>query len=400
MKTVASTMHSRSSQISATRLVVTGDRNFLTQKRMSMLFDGLEELAGSLERVPVDNLFDSRWLKQTAKEICKRLPISITTTGKASGMRKNAASYIKQSRACERKLRSLREVPDFVFHLFGLYCPFWDNFDVPFSMYLDYTMALAHRTWEPWAPFANKGDLQAWMDCEAVAYRNAARIFTFSGLVKRSLIEDYGVASDKIVVAGAAGQFAKPYEGSKSFGQLRLLFNATNFERKGGDLVLEAFSKVRTEIPMAELVVIGGEEDAEAAPGVQHLGFVSGLRAMEELFLSCDILLAPARCEPYGQFLVEAANYGLPSIVSDRGGMKEIIEHEVNGVVLPDLSSDCLADAVIALLRDPARLEAYSRAGREKVRTQLNWLTIADLMFHEIQGAIATSRHPAYHSAA
>lgn len=370
------------------RIAVTGDRNFLVQKRMSMLFDTFESRAQSLERVPVDNLFDAKWLKQTAKEICKRLPIPIQTTGRASGMRKNAASYVKQSRACERKIRGLKQRPDFVFHLFGMYCPFWDGFDIPFSMYLDYTMALAHRTWEPWAPFSSAADLQAWLDCERVAYANASRIFTFSALVKRSLTDDYGVDPAKVFVTGAAGQFTKPYEGPRVFGGKRLLFNATNYERKGGDLVIDAFSKVRAAVPEAELLVVGGEEDSQPGPGIRHLGFVAGQGAMERLFLDCDILLAPARCEPYGQLLVEAANFGLPCIVSDRGGMKEIIEPDVQGVVLPELSADCLADAIIDLLRDPERLQRYSEAGRAKVKAGLNWLGIGDVMLGEMSNAV------------
>jgi glycogen(starch) synthase len=393
-------MNSAASRTTPIRIAVTGDRNFLVQKRMSMLFDRFECEAQSLERVPVDNLFDAKWLKQTAKEICKRLPIPIQTTGRASGMRKNAASYVKQSRACERKIRALKQRPDFVFHLFGMYCPFWDGFDIPFSMYLDYTMALAHRTWEPWAPFAGQSDLQAWLDCEAVAYANASRLFTFSSLVKRSLVEDYGVAPEKVFVTGAAGQFAQPYEGPKEFGGNRLLFNATNFERKGGDLVMEAFRKVRSVLPATELLVVGGEEDSEPYPGIQHLGFVSGPGAMERLFLSSDLLLAPARCEPYGQLLVEAANYGLPSIVSDRGGMKEIIEPDVNGVVLSELSSDCLAEAVISLLQDPVRLQRYSEAGRAKVRAQLNWLSIAEVMLKEMTTAVEDRRRLSYVAAA
>ncbi|RFC49183.1 MAG: Glycosyltransferase involved in cell wall bisynthesis [Verrucomicrobia bacterium] len=393
-------MNSAASRTTPIRIAVTGDRNFLVQKRMSMLFDRFECEAQSLERVPVDNLFDAKWLKQTAKEICKRLPIPIQTTGRASGMRKNAASYVKQSRACERKIRALKQRPDFVFHLFGMYCPFWDGFDIPFSMYLDYTMALAHRTWEPWAPFAGQADLQAWLDCEAVAYANASRIFTFSSLVKRSLVEDYGVAPEKVFVTGAAGQFAQPYEGPKEIGGSRLLFNATNFERKGGDLVMEAFRKVRSVLPATELLVVGGEEDSEPYPGIQHLGFVSGPGAMERLFLSSDLLLAPARCEPYGQLLVEAANYGLPSIVSDRGGMKEIIEPDVNGVVLSELSSDCLAEAVISLLQDPVRLRRYSEAGRAKVRAQLNWLSIAEGMLKEMTRAVEDRRRLSYVAAA
>lgn len=366
------------------RMAVTGDQNFFAQKRMSLLFDTLQELGVDLDRVPIDNVFDSKWLRATAKRILSRLPVPVRTTGRASGMRKSAGSYIKQSQRCELAIRNLGQKPDFVLHLFGMYCPFWEKFDIPFAMYLDYTMALARRTWEPWAPFAKKGDLQAWLDCEAIAYEKASCIFTFSNLVKRSLVEDYGVCGEKVIVVGAAGQFSKPYEGPKEFGSHRLLFNATNFERKGGDLVLSAFQKIRAACPTAELLIVGGDESAGSSPGVKQLGFVSGAGAMERLFLDCDILVAPARCEPYGQLLVEAANYGLPCIVSNRGGMKEIVEHDVSGIVLADLSVNALAEAVIGLLQDQTRLKRYSRAGRDKVKMDLNWISIGGKMHAEI----------------
>lgn len=369
------------------KLVITGDRNFFAQQRFSLLFDILASHIDTVERVPVENLYDNKWLKKTAKRVIKHLPFPIKTAGKASAMRKNKASFIKQSQQCERQIRALKNTPDFVFHLFGMYSPFWDSFDIPFSMYLDYTMALAHQTWQPWAPFANEDDFLEWKECESIAYQKAACIFTFSHLVKQSLIEDYDVIPHKVFAVGASGQFSSPYAGKKPFGSDRILFNASNFERKGGDLVIAAFQKIRAAIPTAELVIIGEKLSLPGHPGINNLGVVSGSGAMQQLFLDCDILLAPALCEPYGQLLVEAINYGLPCVVSDIGGMPEIIDHDVNGFVLSELTPDCLADAVIDLLQDTSRLERYSKAGRQKVEEQLNWGVIAEKMQAQIRAS-------------
>ncbi len=378
-------MDSAQSQKHIKNLIVTGDRNFFTQKRFSLLFDALATHVDTVERVSVENLYDAKWLKKTAKQVIKRLPFPIQTAGKASAMRKNKASFIKQSQQCERQIRSLNTAPYFVFLLFSMYRPFWICFDIPFSMYLDYTMALAHRTWQPWAPFAHEDDFLAWQACESTAYQQAACIFTFSRLVKQSLIEDYGVESHKIFAVGASGQFLDPYKGAKRFGSDRILFNASNFERKGGKLVIAAFQKIKAAIPTAELIIIGEKLDLKTDPGIHNLGVVSGPRAMQQLFLDCDILLAPALCEPYGQLLVEALNYGLPCVVSNVGGMPEIIDHDINGLVLTELTSDCLANAVISLLQNIHRLERYSAAGRQKVKEQLNWLSIAEKMQAQIK---------------
>lgn len=367
------------------KMVVTGDRNFFDQKRFSLLFDVLSGHVETLERVPIENLYDVKWLKAIAKKIVKSLPFSIPTSGRASAMRKNQVSFIKQSRQCERQIRSLDVTPDFVFHLFGMYSPFWDRFDIPYSMYLDYTMALAHRTWTPWAPFASEEDFLAWKNCESIAYQNAACIFTFSNLVKESLVDDYGVDPGKVLASGASGQFLSPYAGEKNFGSHRILFNASNFERKGGELVLSAFKKIRTAIPTAELVIIGEELSLEDTVGINNIGVVSESGAMQKLFLDCDLLLAPALCEPYGQLLVEAMNYGLPCVVSNVGGMPDIVDHNINGIVLTDLNTDCLAETVIGLLQDAVKLENYSHSARNKVAEKLNWTIVADQMNKKIR---------------
>lgn len=366
-------------------LVVTGDSNFFAQKRFSYLFDTLSGHIETLERVSVENIYDSKWLKATAKQVLKKLPFSIATSGKASAMRKSKKFFVRQSQQCERQIRSLKITPDFVFHLFGMYCPLWDCFDIPFSMYLDYTMELAYKTWKPWAPFSTEHDFLAWKECESIAYEKAKCIFTFSDLVKQSLIADYGIEPHKVFAVGASGQFLYPYEGTKRFGSHRILFNGSNFERKGGSLVISAFQKIKAAIPTAELVIIGEDLPLKQQAGINNLGVVSESGAMQKLFLECDILLAPALCEPYGQILVEAMNYGLPCVVSNVGGMPEIVDHNVNGLVLGDLTSDYLADAVIDLLQDTSRLDRYSKAGCHKVREYLNWTTIAEKMYTKIR---------------
>lgn len=369
-------------------VMITGARNFLTQKRFSLLFDTLATHVETLARVPVDHLYDSRWLKTTAKKVVQKLPLTMDTSGKASALLKNRAAFIKQSRRCERQIRKSDQRPDFIFHLFGMYAPFWESFDIPFSMYLDYTMALAYSTWQPWAPFVSEHDFLAWKDCEKTAYEKATCIFTFSRLAKHSLINDYDIDAHKILTVGASGQFLTPYQGRKKFGNCRILFNASNFERKGGRLVLAAFPQIKQAIPDAELIIIGDELPSKTSEGIKNIGRVSDPEIMANLCLNCDILIAPALCEPYGQLLVEAMNYGVPCIVSNVGGMPEVVDHAVNGLVLDELTSACLAATVIDLLQDVSRLERYSKAARHKVQEQLNWPVIAAKMYDHM-GAIA-----------
>jgi len=245
-------------------------------------------------------------------------------------------------------------------------------------MYLDYTMALAKQNWADWAPFASPQTYQRWLACEQRTYQRANHVFCMSQLVKTSLVEDYSVPADKITVVGSSGNFEQLYDGDKSFGSQQILFNGSDFFRKGGDRVLAAFTQVRVALPDATLVVIGAKL-AEVPPGVINPGAVDA-DTLRELFLSSDLVVAPGRCDPFPTFLMEAMNYGVPCIVSAQDGMPEIVDDGVNGRVLAQPNPDNLAREMIALLSQPAQLRAFSNQARQKISTQLNWPKIAQTM--------------------
>ena len=368
-------------------IAVTGDGSFMGRYRL--FYEALAERCRHLECVASGDVYDQLFPGKFLKAL-----FLVTTLGSKDGhpwqlkLHKRKAAFLRKSRQTERKLYRLTRRPDLVFHVFGMYAPFLHEAAIPFTMTLDYTMALAIKEWPAWAPFDGDKDRRAWLEVEGDAYKRAAHLFPWSRRTKQSLMEDYGIPEDKITVIGNAGQFRQPYEGPKSFGFRQLIFNGSDWDRKGGDIVLAAFRKVRQAMPEAALVVIGIEKDI-TEPGVLCPGHLSP-DAVRELMLASDLLLAPARCEPYGNFLVEGMNYGVPCIASSRGGMPEIVDHNLNGLVLEETTPDTLAAAIVSLLGDPARLERFSESAREKVRTTLNWDTVADTIF----GALAARGIP------
>ena len=107
-------------------------------------------------------------------------------------------------------------------------------------------------------------------------------------------------------------------------------------------------------------------------------------KELQDLFINSDLVIAPAVCEPYGIFIVESQNYGVPCIVSSNGGMESIIDHKKNGLVLNHLNVDEYASEAISLLQDHKRLQAYSQHGRKKIAEELNAKAIAEKMYQEI----------------
>jgi glycosyltransferase involved in cell wall biosynthesis len=260
-------------------------------------------------------------------------------------------------------------------------------------MYLDYTMALARREWRDWAKFRNDHQYQSWLKAETRSYEQAAVLFTMGANAKRSLVADYGIPDHKVHAVGSAGNFTSPYEGEKKFGTKRILFYGSEFERKGGDIVLNAFRLVRQRVPNVELIIIGTSLLINE-PGVCVLGYVKSRDAMAQLFLQSDLVTAPSRCDPFPAFVIEAMNYGVPCVVTRTTGISEFITDGVDGVLVDRPEPDDVADAIITLLQSACLMERMSDNGRRLVRSRLNWGVVAAGIAAKLSGYVSQSDTP------
>ncbi|MBD2080054.1 glycosyltransferase family 4 protein [Leptolyngbya sp. FACHB-17] len=360
-------------------LLVTGESIFL--ERHQFLFNALSSHFSRLDFLPRQSEWYEAKLPRTVLKGLLTLRTGSLSQANAV-FQKNKTAFVLKSQQAERRIQHLSEPPDFVLQIFGTYSPVWNN-TTPYAMLLDYTTALAERNWSAWATFLSDRSRQDWFECERLAYNRATHIFSMSHVVKRSLIQDYGMPADKITVVGSSGDFQEPYAGEKTFGSRQILFNGSDFERKGGEIVLAAFRQVRRVIPEAKLVVVGKKLPFEEA-GIVNPGHIASRSDLHQLFLQSDLVVAPAYCDPFPTFLMEAMNYGTPCIVSDRDGMPEIVDHDINGIVIDQITPEQLAEVMINTLNGPQKLTVMSQAARRKMKTQLNWNTIADQIAHTI----------------
>ena len=354
-------------------VLVTGESFFLD--RHQFLFKALSNHFDQLRFLPRQSEWYEAKLPRTALKSLLMLRTGDLSQANAV-FQKNKTAFVMKSRRAEREIQKLDDPPDLVFQVFGTYSPCWDHCKIPYVMYLDYTTALAEKNWPGWATFLNQRSRNDWFECEQLAYARAKHIFCMSQVVKDSLVQDYSISPQTITVVGSSGDFQKPYAGEKTFGRYQLLFNGSDFDRKGGDLVLAAFRKVKQAIPDAKLVIVGKTLTTDEA-GIHTPGYIASQSQMHQLFLETDLVIAPARCDPFPTFLMEAMNYGVPCAVSDRDGMPEIVDHAVNGIVIDSLNAEYLTDTLVELLQDLPKLGSLSQAARHKIKTQLNWNTIA-----------------------
>ena len=355
------------------KILVTGEELFL--KRHKLLFDSLSVRVDELTCLPIGHLYEPQLLRRMMRLVyCLSTGTSLSNS---DGFFKNAKAFVTRSRRIESQIKRLDATPDLVLHIFALCCPFWNASDIPYAIYLDYTMALAAQNHPPFAPFRSASALNEWIDCERQAYQRAKYIFTMSEVVKSSAIADYGVDPQKIVVVGSSGNCQEVEPGEKSFGSKQILFNGSDFDRKGGELVLATFKQLKRKIPEAKLVIIGKKLDINE-DGVENPGIIKSASELRNLFLGSDLVFAPATCDPFPTFVLEAMSYGLPSVVSDRDGMPEIVENGKTGMVINHRNADLAAEQIEKLLNDRQTLLSMSQQGKHRITTRFNWKRIAN----------------------
>lgn len=153
-----------------------------------------------------------------------------------------------------------------------------------------------------------------------------------------------------------------------------ILFVGRLDEEKGIEYLLQAFSKVITDIPEAKLVVVGrGPKEMElksltrnlGLPNVFFLGAVEN-RLMPSIYVGCEVFVLPSLREPFGNVVIEAMAAGKPVIGSYVGGIKDAIIHGVTGFHVPPKSSARMSELLIKLLGDVSLREKMGRNARER----------------------------------
>ncbi len=137
---------------------------------------------------------------------------------------------------------------------------------------------------------------------------------------------------------------------------------------KGFDLLLRAFAAARARVPELTLELAGdgplaGELRRTAPEGVTLLGRVS---PVVPVYQRNAIVVVPSRGEGFGMVALEAAERGRAAIVSDVGGLPEIVVDGETGLVVPAGDADALAAAIVELALDPARVRRLGDAARAR----------------------------------
>lgn len=218
---------------------------------------------------------------------------------------------------------------------------------------------------------------------EKICYQRADAILACGPSIVSRIEADYGIslAGRRIgyVPHGLPDKGAEPPPVPRDV--VEILFVGRLEHRKGIDILLEAAGEVCSSMPEARFL-IAGDASMSTSTGqmwpqrfssdpatlawrdrVSFLGTVSD-EELDQLYRRCDIVVVPSRFESFGLPLIEAMMRGRPVVASAVGGMEEIVEEGVNGLLVPAEDADALARALRRLVASATERHRFGEHSR------------------------------------
>jgi glycogen synthase len=220
-------------------------------------------------------------------------------------------------------------------------------------------------------------------------------IIVCSGYMSGELRGYFNIPVDKISVI-ANGIDPKPLQTcpEEEVNRLRELY-APNGEKllffvgritpeKGLQVLMRAMPLILAAVPDVRLLVAGKNseqmkpllEELRIAPQVELLGFISDERR-NCLYAAVDAAIFPSLYEPFGMVALEAMAAGCNVIVSDVGGLSEVVHHRQNGLTVMANNPQSIAWAVEQLFEDPAEAQRWCEEAQRQVTAFYGWDKIA-----------------------
>lgn len=219
---------------------------------------------------------------------------------------------------------------------------------------------------------------------------NAQKVYSLSLTPERYTIVPYGIVP-------VLDEEIRPFNLQNPPETLTVLYVGRLEKRKGIQDLFAAIPAILQQVPNAHFIIAGsdnshrdgfqqqtgmdypayfGRHHATYKDNVTFLGYVSEEK-LQELYQSCDLFVAPSLYESFGLIYLEAMNYAKPVIGCRAGGIPEVVEDQVCGLLVDPSSPAELAAATIKLLRSPQLLHDMGLASRQHLLDKFTHIQMA-----------------------
>lgn len=220
--------------------------------------------------------------------------------------------------------------------------------------------------------------------------------------------ERHGQQADVVHLGVDPGRSSQPVgyraENAHAHDGLTVLCVARLAPGKGHDVLLRAFDKVRRRLPQANLRIAGDGpcrnllEDQTRSMGfngsVKFLGNLGPDRLGDE-YRRCDLFTMVSRQEAFPTVFLEANAHGKASVAGRTGGVPEVVQDGITGVIVDPHDVQAVADAIIELLNDPAKRRKMGEAARQRVLAEFTHKKLGENLVNVLDPHVSASRRNA-----
>ncbi len=252
-----------------------------------------------------------------------------------------------------------------------------------------------------------QGEMQKYInDTEWMLTYESSEVIVNSNYMKNELQRLFGLPFEKINVVpngvnlNLFSDIDRDYDFRRKFAmdnEKIILFMGRLVYEKGIQHLIAAMPKILANYHDAKLLIAGkggmiDELKAQAnalslGEKVYFTGYL-GSKDVQKMYKCADVSVFPSTYEPFGIVALEAMLSGTPIVVSDIGGLNEIVEHGVTGMKSYAGNANSLADSILSLLFDPKLCDTVTKNAKQKVKTEYNWTKIAQDTHFTYQKAI------------
>jgi glycogen(starch) synthase len=259
-------------------------------------------------------------------------------------------------------------------------------YDVPMVSTIHATEAGRHSGWVSGSLSRQVHAVESWL------VRESDSLITCSASMRDEITELFGPGLAEVTVIrngidAARWPFAERRHHGVAGGPPELLFVGRLEYEKGVHDAIAALPRIRRAHPGTTLTIAGDGtqqdwlvEQARKHRVLKATRFVGRLDHAELLAAlhRADAAVLPSHYEPFGLVALEAAAAGTPLVTSNIGGLGEAVINGETGMSCPPRDVARLAEAVGAVLDDPAAAQRRARAARERLTSDFDWHTVAD----------------------
>jgi glycosyltransferase involved in cell wall biosynthesis len=146
---------------------------------------------------------------------------------------------------------------------------------------------------------------------------------------------------------------------------------ALDDKHKGQSIIIELAKRVEKDYPQIHFLLVGGGKDeamlkdmAKELTNVTFEGFVTNVN---DYIASLDLFIFPSRNEGLGSILLDVMNHNIPIVASNVGGIIDIIENNVNGILFDIANIPVLEKIVISLYKNPQERVRLAKNAQNKI---------------------------------